>query len=116
LPAHNKILNDCRIGGRGLAVLSQQLRAFDLALAMVERDLLRCAIPDAQDDRERVLKHTSEGRVAARQRGAAFGRRPKLIQHQQREALARLRSRTESARQIAKSYNVSHSTISRLAP
>jgi hypothetical protein len=56
LPAHNKILNDCRIGGRaiyyigtfnaGVTVLSQQTRALNLALAMVESSLIRCAIPD----------------------------------------------------------------------
>jgi IS30 family transposase len=42
-----------------------------------------------------------------------MGRKPKLTQHQQREAIKR-REKGEPMRDIARSYNVSHSTISRL--
>jgi IS30 family transposase len=42
-----------------------------------------------------------------------MGRKPKLTQHQQREAIRR-REKGEPMRDIARSYNVSHSTISRL--
>jgi IS30 family transposase len=42
-----------------------------------------------------------------------MGRKPKLTPHQQREAVAR-RERGEALTEIARSYNVSHSTISRL--
>jgi IS30 family transposase len=42
-----------------------------------------------------------------------MGRKPKLTTHQQREAATR-RDRGEAVREIARSYNVSHSTISRL--
>jgi IS30 family transposase len=42
-----------------------------------------------------------------------MGRKLKLTPHQQREALKR-RDRSEPVREIARSYNVSHSTISRL--
>jgi len=43
-----------------------------------------------------------------------FGRKPKLTKHQQGEALARL-ALGETLTAIARSYNVSHMTISRLA-
>jgi DNA invertase Pin-like site-specific DNA recombinase len=68
----------------------------------------------AQDERERIVKRANQGRVLARKRGARFGRPPKLTEYQQREARARLRRGKESVRDIAKSYDVSHSTISRL--
>ena len=46
-------------------------------------------------------------------KGIKFGRKPKLTKHQRDEALARKRS-GETLMDIAKSYNVSHMTISRL--
>ncbi|WP_244610457.1 helix-turn-helix domain-containing protein [Microvirga pakistanensis] len=42
-----------------------------------------------------------------------LGRRPRLTAHQRREALAR-REAGEPLVEIARSYNVSHSTVSRL--
>jgi len=42
-----------------------------------------------------------------------MGRKPKLTPHQQREAIKR-RDAGEPTREIARTYNVSHSTISRL--
>jgi hypothetical protein len=44
--------------------------------------------------------------------GVKFGRRPKLTAHQRAEALAR--KEAEAMTDIGRSYNVSHSTISRL--
>ena len=41
-----------------------------------------------------------------------MGRKPKLTAHQRRGALKR-RDQGEAVREIARSYNVSHSTISR---
>jgi DNA invertase Pin-like site-specific DNA recombinase len=49
----------------------------------------------------------------AQARGVRFGRKLKLTPHQRREALAR-REAGESLAEIGRSYNVSHSTISRL--
>ena len=63
----------------------------------------------AEFERHLILSRTNEGRVSGR-----FGRKPKLTKHQQAEALARL-ARGETLTAIAKSYNVSHMTISRLA-
>ena len=46
-------------------------------------------------------------------KGIKFGRKLKLTRHQQEEALLRRRN-GETLTEIAKSYNVSHMTISRL--
>jgi DNA invertase Pin-like site-specific DNA recombinase len=46
-------------------------------------------------------------------RGIKFGRKPKLSKHQIAEAKAR-REAGEALTEIGRSYNVSHSTISRL--
>jgi DNA-binding MurR/RpiR family transcriptional regulator len=46
-------------------------------------------------------------------KGVRFGRKPKLTVHQTAEAMAR-KAAGESLTDIARSYNVSHSTISRL--
>jgi DNA invertase Pin-like site-specific DNA recombinase len=68
----------------------------------------------AEFERHLILARTSEGRQRAQQRGVKFGRKPKLTLHQQQEALAR-RANGEALVEIARSYAVSHSTISRLA-
>jgi len=67
----------------------------------------------AEYERHLILARTSEGRQRAQQRGVRFGRKPKLTLHQQQEALAR-RANGEALVEIARTYNVSHSTISRL--
>ena len=68
----------------------------------------------AEFERHLILARTGEGRARAQARGVRFGRRPKLTTHQQQEALAR-RANGEALVDIARSYAVSHSTISRLA-
>jgi DNA invertase Pin-like site-specific DNA recombinase len=68
----------------------------------------------AEYERHLILARTSEGRQRAQQRGVRFGRKRKLTLHQQQEALAR-RAAGEALVEIARSYAVSHSTISRLA-
>jgi DNA invertase Pin-like site-specific DNA recombinase len=65
-------------------------------------------------ERHLILARTSEGRTRAQQRGVRFGRKPKLTLHQRAEALER-RAAGEALVDIARSYAVSHSTISRLA-
>jgi DNA invertase Pin-like site-specific DNA recombinase len=67
----------------------------------------------AEFERHLVLARTSEGRQRAQARGVRFGRKQKLTVHQQQEALAR-RAAGEALVDIARSYAVSHSTISRL--
>jgi DNA invertase Pin-like site-specific DNA recombinase len=68
----------------------------------------------AEYERHLILARTSEGRARAQARGVRFGRKLKLTAHQQQEALAR-RAAGEALVDIARSYAVSHSTISRLA-
>ena len=67
----------------------------------------------AEDERQRIVKRANDGRAAARKRGAKFGRKPKLNEHQRAEARKRLLT-GESARGVARSYAVHHATISRL--
>jgi len=67
----------------------------------------------AEYERHLILARTDEGRIRAKLRGIKFGRRPKLTPHQQQEALAR-RATGETLVDIARSYNVSHTTIARL--
>ena len=68
----------------------------------------------AEFERELIRARTGEGRARAKARGVKLGRRPKLTPHQKCEAMAR-RESGEPVTEIARSYNVSHSTISRLA-
>jgi DNA invertase Pin-like site-specific DNA recombinase len=64
--------------------------------------------------RDLIRARTGEGRARAIARGVKMGRKPKMTPHQMKEALKR-RDAGEPMRNIAKSFNVSHSTISRLA-
>jgi DNA invertase Pin-like site-specific DNA recombinase len=68
----------------------------------------------AEFERELIRARTGEGRERAKVRGVRLGRRPKLTKHQKDEALAR-REAGEPLTAIARSYDVSHSTISRLS-
>src|SRR6266702_7240678 len=67
----------------------------------------------AEFERELIKARTGEGRKRAMANGVRFGRKPKLTRHQIAEALAR-REAGEALTDIGRSYNVSHSTISRL--
>lgn len=67
----------------------------------------------AEFERELIRARTGEGRARAKERGVKMGPKFKLTHHQRQEALAR-REAGEPVREIARSYNVSHSTISRL--
>jgi DNA invertase Pin-like site-specific DNA recombinase len=68
----------------------------------------------AEFERDLIRARTSEGRERAKARGVKLGRKPKLTEHQKREAIRRRDVDGETVREIARSYNVSHSTISRL--
>jgi DNA invertase Pin-like site-specific DNA recombinase len=69
-------------------------------LADVERDLIRT--------------RTAEGRSRAKAQGKHMGRPPSLTPAQQKEAIRR-RARGATLQELARSYNVSRATISRLA-
>ena len=68
----------------------------------------------AEFERDLIRARTSEGRERAKARGVKLGRPFKLTSHQRKEARAR-RERGETLMDIARTYNVSHSTISRLS-
>src|SRR5215813_7720061 len=70
-------------------------------LADVERDLIRT--------------RTAEGRSRAKAQGKPMGRPPSLTPAQQREAIRR-RAEGATLDELARSYNVSRATISRLQP
>jgi DNA invertase Pin-like site-specific DNA recombinase len=70
-------------------------------LADVERDLIRTRTP--------------EGRARAKARGVKLGPKFKLTPQERKEALARLAA-GETTTALARAYNVSHTTISRLRP
>jgi DNA invertase Pin-like site-specific DNA recombinase len=67
----------------------------------------------AKLERRRILERTARGRADAKEKGVKFGRKPTLTPHQVKEARARLDA-GETQRSVARSYNVSQSTISRL--
>src|SRR6516165_7856450 len=69
----------------------------------------------AEFERSMILARTSDGRARAKAKGVRFGRKPSLTSHQREEALARL-ANGEAQADVARSYDVSQSTISRLAP
>jgi DNA invertase Pin-like site-specific DNA recombinase len=68
----------------------------------------------AEFERDLIRARTSEGRERAVARGVRMGRPPKLTPHQQREAIRRRERGKETLADIARSYNVSAATISRL--
>ena len=70
----------------------------------------------AEFERDLIRTRTGEGRERARARGVRMGRPPKLTSHQQREAIRRRDRDGETLADIARSYNVSAATISRLEP
>lgn len=67
----------------------------------------------AKFERELIKSRTGDGWARAKARGVHMGRPSKLTQYQQREAIAR-RDAGESVTDIARSYGVSHTTISGL--
>lgn len=67
----------------------------------------------AEFERELIKARTGEGRRRAKERGVHLGRPSKLTPHQRREARTR-REAGEPLTEIARTFGVSHSTISRL--
>jgi len=68
----------------------------------------------AEFERDLIRARTGEGRERAKARGVKMGHKPKLTPHQRTEALKR-RDEGEPIREIARTYNVHNSTISRLS-
>jgi DNA invertase Pin-like site-specific DNA recombinase len=68
----------------------------------------------AEFERDLIRARTGEGQARAVARGQRMGRPFKLTDHQKREAIKR-RDQGETLADIARTYNVSPATISRLA-
>ena len=62
-------------------------------------------------ERELICARTGGGCARAVARGVKMGRKPKLTPHQMKEAIRR-RDSGERMRDIGRTFNVSHSTIS----
>jgi DNA invertase Pin-like site-specific DNA recombinase len=101
-----------RVLARGALVKVLDKPHLDLT-STVGKGLLAFLSAIAQDERERITKRANDGSAAARAQGRRFGRRPKLNDHQQREAAERLAA-GESCRAVARTYGVHHATVSRL--
>src|SRR5262252_8324846 len=69
----------------------------------------------AEFERDLIRERTGAGRERAKAQGIKFGRKPKLSDYQRKEAIKR-RAAGETLVEIAKSYAVDISMISRLAP
>src|SRR5262245_5313833 len=68
----------------------------------------------AEFERELIRARTGDGRARAKTRGVKFGRPSALTAHQRQEALQRL-ANGEPQADVARTFNVSQATISRLA-
>jgi DNA invertase Pin-like site-specific DNA recombinase len=68
----------------------------------------------AEFERELILARTSDGRARAKARGVKFGRPAALTPHQRLEAVQRL-ANGEPQADVARTFNVSQATISRIA-
>jgi DNA invertase Pin-like site-specific DNA recombinase len=68
----------------------------------------------AEFERELIRARTGEGRKRAKDRGVQFGRPAALTPNQRQEAMQRL-TQGEVQADVARFFNVSQATISRLA-
>ena len=102
-----------RINARGALIKVLDKPYLDLTTPL-GRGFIAFLSAMAEDERHRIVKRANEGRAAARKKGTRFGRKPKLTDHQQAEALKRL-AKGESCRAIGKTMGVHHATIARLA-
>jgi DNA invertase Pin-like site-specific DNA recombinase len=85
-------------------VLARQGRLLSTLLAAI-----------AEFERDLIRERTGDGRKRAQAAGVKFGRKPKLSPFQRQEALKRRARGDETLAQIAKSYAVDISMISRLS-
>ncbi len=77
--------------------------------------LMLTALGDlAEFERELIRARRTQGRQRPVARGVKMGCKPKLTPHQMKEAIRRRDRGEETLQEIARSYNVSHTTISRL--
>jgi DNA invertase Pin-like site-specific DNA recombinase len=105
------IARDMQRAGAGLRSLAEPV--VDTTSDFAELVLAMLGVA-AKLERRRIIERTARGRADAKAKGVKFGRKPKLTPHQMREARERIAA-GETQRSVARSYNVSQTTISRLA-
>jgi len=105
------IARDMQRAGAGLRSLAEPV--VDTTSDFAELVLAMLGVA-AKLERRRIIERTARGRADAKAKGVKFGRKPKLTPHQQKEARARIEA-GETQRGVARSYNVSQTTISRLS-
>ena len=105
------IARDMQRAGAGLRSLAEPV--VDTTSDFAELALAMLGVA-AKLERRRIIERTARGRADAKANGVKFGRKPKLTPHQQREARQRIEN-GETQRNVARSYNVSQTTISRLS-
>jgi DNA invertase Pin-like site-specific DNA recombinase len=104
------IARDMQRAGAGLRSLAEPV--VDTTSDFAELVLAMLGVA-AKFERRRIAERTARGRADAKAKGVKFGRKPSLTPHQQREPRERLAA-GEAQRSVARSYNVSQATISRL--
>jgi DNA invertase Pin-like site-specific DNA recombinase len=102
-----------RIGKAGAAFRSLGDPLWDTSSSQGKL-LLAVLAAIAEFERDLIKERTGDGRKRAMAKGIKFGRKPKLSDFQRKEALKR-RAAGETLAEIAKSYAVDISMISRLA-
>jgi DNA invertase Pin-like site-specific DNA recombinase len=104
------IARDMQRAGAGLRSLAEPV--VDTTSDFAELVLAMLGV-SARLERRRIMERTARGRADTKAKGVKFGRKPSLTPHQQREACNRIEA-GETQRSVARSYNVSQATISRL--
>jgi DNA invertase Pin-like site-specific DNA recombinase len=104
------ILHEVKLSEAAFRSIAEPLVDTSSELAEVVIAVLGIA---AKWERGRIIARTTAGRVQAKAAGIKFGRKPTLTPHQIREASARVAS-GETQRNVARSFNVSQATISRI--
>jgi DNA invertase Pin-like site-specific DNA recombinase len=105
------IARDLQKAGAGLRSIAEPV--VDTTSDFAELVLAMLGVA-AKLERRRIKERTARGRADAKAKGVKFGRKPKLTEHQKREAIQRRDTGEETYRSIGRSYNVSAATISRL--
>jgi DNA invertase Pin-like site-specific DNA recombinase len=105
------IARDLQKAGAGLRSIAEPV--VDTTSDFAELVLAMLGVA-AKLERRRIKERTARGRADAKAKGVKFGRKPKLTEHQKREAIKRRDVDEETLRSIGRSYNVSAATISRL--
>ncbi|SDA35178.1 Site-specific DNA recombinase [Methylobacterium sp. UNC378MF] len=105
------IARDLKAAGVGLRSLAEPILDTTSELADIVLAVLGLA---AKLEHKRLRERTAAGRAKAKADGVKFGPKHKLTLHQQREAIRRRDVNGEPVASIARSFNVSRQTISRL--